>query len=80
MREGRDLWYYILAAGVAAGGEPEVRPAEDPCSFLIPAVPPAGPEGVLHTTGGYLAGVMTHRYVRDVRQADVLGVLRISAG
>ena len=71
MREGRDVWFDESMEGVAAECPPEPMGAEDPLYILYTSGSTAKPKGILHTTGGYLAGAAyTHRYVFDLKPED----------
>ncbi len=75
MVEGRDHWWHELVAGddTAAGGppaatcQPEPMGAEDLLFLLYTSGTTSRPEGIMHTTGGYLTQVaFTHRAVFDL--------------
>jgi acetyl-CoA synthetase len=71
MSEGRDVFYDEVLA--AADPECPAAPmeAEHPLFILYTSGSTAKPKGILHTTGGYLAGVTaTHRYVFDLRPEE----------
>jgi acetyl-CoA synthetase len=69
MREGRDVYYdEILATASDPDCPAEPLDAEHPLYILYTSGSTAKPKGILHTTGGYLAGVSaTHRYVFDLK-------------
>jgi acetyl-CoA synthetase len=73
MREGRDVYYDEVMAAADADCAAEPLDAEHPLFILYTSGSTAKPKGILHTTGGYLAGVATtHRYVFDLHpEADV---------
>ncbi|MBU1227533.1 MAG: acetate--CoA ligase [Actinobacteria bacterium] len=72
MTEGRDVWYHDLIEGQPKERAPEVMDAEDMLYILYTSGTTAKPKGVVHTTGGYLAGaVTTHHYVFDIKPDDV---------
>jgi acetyl-CoA synthetase len=68
MTDGRDVFYdeAMEAADPECPAEP--MEAEQPLFILYTSGSTAKPKGILHTTGGYLAGVTaTHRYVFDLK-------------
>src|SRR3954454_24568741 len=67
MAAGRDRFYDELLEAAEAESPPEPLDAEHPLYILYTSGSTAKPKGILHTTGGYMAGVTaTHRYVFDV--------------
>ncbi len=73
MREGRDVFYDEVVAAAEPECPAEPMEAEHPLYILYTSGSTAKPKGILHTTGGYLAGVAaTHRYVFDLKpESDV---------
>jgi acetyl-CoA synthetase len=73
MREGRDVFYDEIVAAASPKCPAEPLDAEHPLYILYTSGSTAKPKGILHTTGGYLAGVAaTHKYVFDLNpQSDV---------
>jgi acetyl-CoA synthetase len=72
MVDGRDVWYHDLIEGQPKERAPEVMDAEDMLYILYTSGTTAKPKGIVHTTGGYLAGaVTTHNYVFDIKPDDV---------
>ncbi len=70
--ESRDHWYHELIEEESAENEPAEMSAEDPLYILYTSGTTAKPKGIVHTQGGYLAGVSTtHHYVFDIRPDDV---------
>ena len=57
MRPGRDVWFDDLLASARPLYPAEPMEAEHPLFLLYPPSSAAGPAGVVHSTGGYLAGV-----------------------
>jgi acetyl-CoA synthetase len=65
--EGRDVWWHELVEGQSTDCPPEPMDAEDLLYLLYTSGTTAKPKGIMHTTGGYLAGVSsTHRLVFDL--------------
>jgi acetyl-CoA synthetase len=71
--EGRDRWYHELVADQPTSADPEPMDSEDLLYLLYTSGTTAKPKGIMHTTGGYLAGVATtHRYIFDIHpETDV---------
>jgi acetyl-CoA synthetase len=68
MQEGRDVWYHEAIEQADAECPAEPLDAEHPLYILYSSGSTAKPKGILHTTGGYLAGVAwTHKYVFDLK-------------
>jgi acetyl-CoA synthetase len=68
MSEGRDVFYDEVVAAADPECPAEPMEAEHPLYILYTSGSTAKPKGILHTTGGYLAGVTaTHRYVFDLK-------------
>src|SRR5581483_3627107 len=62
MQEGRDHWWHELCEQADADCPAEPLDAEHPLYILYTSGSTAKPKGILHTTGGYLAGVAaTHK-------------------
>jgi acetyl-CoA synthetase len=63
----RDHWYHDLVEGQPTSAEPEPMDSEDLLYLLYTSGTTAKPKGIMHTTGGYLAGVAaTHRLIFDL--------------
>jgi acetyl-CoA synthetase len=73
MSEGRDVFYDEAMAAADPECPAEAMEAEHPLYILYTSGSTAKPKGILHTTGGYMAGVTaTHRYVFDLKpESDV---------
>jgi acetyl-CoA synthetase len=68
MCEGRDVYYEDIVAAADPQCPAEPLDSEHPLYILYTSGSTAKPKGILHTTGGYLAGVAaTHRYVFDLK-------------
>jgi acetyl-CoA synthetase len=64
----RDRWYHELIADQPTSATPEPMDSEDLLYLLYTSGTTAKPKGIMHTTGGYLAGVSaTHRLIFDLQ-------------
>jgi acetyl-CoA synthetase len=64
--DGRDVWWHELVYDLPADCPAEPMDSEDLLYLLYTSGTTAKPKGIMHTTGGYLAGVSTtHRLVFD---------------
>jgi acetyl-CoA synthetase len=71
MKEGRDVWWHEAVEEVDDDCPAEPLDAEHPLYILYTSGSTAKPKGILHTTGGYLAGVAaTHKLVFDLKPDD----------
>jgi acetyl-CoA synthetase len=71
MRDGRDVWFEDAMEAAEAECPPAAIGAEDPLFILYTSGSTAKPKGILHTTGGYLTGVVwTHRHVFDLKPEE----------
>jgi acetyl-CoA synthetase len=73
MTAGRDVFYDEVMEAADPECPAEPMEAEHPLYILYTSGSTAKPKGILHTTGGYMAGVTaTHRYVFDLKpETDV---------
>jgi acetyl-CoA synthetase len=68
MKDGRDMWMHELMEKADDECPPEALEAEHPLYILYSSGSTAAPKGIVHTTGGYLAGITwTHKYVFDLK-------------
>jgi acetyl-CoA synthetase len=68
MTEGRDVFYDEAIEAASEECEAEPLDAEHPLYILYTSGSTAKPKGILHTTGGYLAGAAaTHKLVFDLK-------------
>jgi acetyl-CoA synthetase len=72
MKPGRDHWWHDLVATASDECAAELMDAEDMLFILYTSGTTGKPKGIVHTTAGYLLGASTtHRYVFDIKEADV---------
>lgn len=72
MEKDRDYWYDELMDWASIGFEPEEMDSEDTLFLLYTSGTTGKPKGIVHSTGGYLAGVSsTHKNVFDIKSDDV---------
>jgi len=72
MQPGRDVWWTDFIRDAPARCAPEIMDAEDMLFLLYTSGSTGKPKGVIHTTGGYLTGVVTtHKWVFDLQDDDV---------
>jgi acetyl-CoA synthetase len=71
--ESRDVWYHDIVPRESVESVPEAMDSEDLLYLLYTSGTTAKPKGIMHTTGGYLAGVSeTHRLIFDIHpETDV---------
>ncbi|MDP9270975.1 MAG: acetate--CoA ligase [Chloroflexota bacterium] len=70
--QDRDHWWHELVEEQSEASEPEALDSEHLLYLLHTSGTTAKPKGVMHTTGGYLAGISaTHHYIFDIKPDDV---------
>lgn len=70
--DGRDVWWHDLVAAQSAQCAPEPVDSEHMLYLLYTSGTTAKPKGIVHSSAGYLTGVMTtHRMVFDIKDDDV---------
>ncbi len=70
--EQRDIWWSDALAGQPADCPPEWVEAEHPLFLLYTSGSTGKPKGIQHSSAGYLlGGIMTNRWVFDLRDGDV---------
>src|SRR6266536_1747367 len=69
---GRDVWWHDIVPRQSADCPAEALDAEHMLYLLYTSGTTAKPKGIVHTTAGYLVGVMaTHKMIFDVKADDV---------
>ncbi|CAN5534511.1 acetate--CoA ligase [soil metagenome] len=72
MKIGRDYWWHELMETVSDDCPAEELDSEHPLFILYTSGTTGKPKGILHTTGGYLAGTyITTKWVFDLRDEDI---------
>lgn len=72
VKEGRDHWYHRLLQEAKPHCEPEPMDSEDVLFTLYTSGTTGKPKGIVHTTGGYMTGVLaTTNMVFDLKPEDV---------
>ncbi|HJW87471.1 MAG TPA: acetate--CoA ligase [Candidatus Brocadiaceae bacterium] len=72
VKEGRDHWFHRLIQEAEHYCEPEKMDSEDILFTLYTSGTTGKPKGIVHTTGGYMTGVLaTTNMVFDLKPEDV---------
>ena len=70
--DGRDVWWHDIVDAASATCAPEAMDSEDLLYLLYTSGTTAKPKGIMHTTGGYLTGVVaTSKMVFDLKENDI---------
>ncbi len=82
MKEGRDHWYHNLMEEASYDCPAEPMDSEDMLYILYTSGTTGKPKGIVHTTGGYLVGLVRHHEVglRSRRKTTCTGAPPTSAG
>ncbi len=71
-KEGRDVWFHEMCAGVGSECAPEPMDSEDVLFLLYTSGSTGKPKGIVHTTGGYLVGAyLSAQFVFDLAEEDL---------
>lgn len=72
MKSGRDVWYHEQMEHASADCPPVWVDSEHMLYMLYTSGSTGKPKGIIHTTGGYLTGVLaTTKWVFDLKEEDI---------
>ncbi len=72
MQPGRDVWWHDLVPKQSADCPCETMESEDLLYILYTSGSTGKPKGIIHTTGGYMTGVLaTSKLVFDLKENDI---------